>query len=417
MLRAGYGMFYGFLGQRRGDVIQSGFSQNTNIIPSLDNGLTFIGTLTNPFPNGITGAARQRAGHRHVPRPEHHLLRSQPEVAADAAVAGRRAARAAAAAGSVEASYVGNHGSQLQTNRNLNATPNQYLSTSPVRDADRIDYLSANIPNPFFGLLPTTAAAALQGANIQRERLLRPYPQFDAVNTTTNEGWSWYHALQSNLQRRFSSGYTMRIELYLLEVHRSDRVPERGRSRAVGRHLERRRSAPADGQRHPGAAVRTRPPLRRATANAVLSAFIGGWQVAGIYTYQSGFPIGFGNIIFTGDLDDIDLAGERADGGALVQHRRRLQQGLGAGSSDQNVRTFPLRLENVRTDNVNNVDLSLIKNTQVAGKTFEFRFESLNAFNHPLLPGASTRTRRAEATSGRSARRRRPTTRGARRSR
>ena len=26
VLRAGYGMFYGFLGQRRGDVIQSGFS-------------------------------------------------------------------------------------------------------------------------------------------------------------------------------------------------------------------------------------------------------------------------------------------------------------------------------------------------------------------------------------------------------
>ncbi len=51
-----------------------------------------------------------------------------------------------------------------------------------------------------------------------------------------------------------------------------------------------------------------------------------------------------------------------------------------------NVRTFPLRLENVRTDTVNNIDLSLIKNTQIAGKTLELRFDSLNAFNHPLLP-------------------------------
>ncbi len=57
--------------------------------------------------------------------------------------------------------------------------------------------------------MPTTAAAALQGQNIARERLLRPYPQFDAVNTTTNEGWSWYHALQLNLQRRFAGGYTL----------------------------------------------------------------------------------------------------------------------------------------------------------------------------------------------------------------
>ena len=95
VLRGGYGMFYGFLGQRRGDVIQSGFSQNTNIIPSLDNGLTFIGTLSNPFPNGIQEPVGSAQGVRHVPRPGHHLLRSQSEVAADAAVAGRHSARAA----------------------------------------------------------------------------------------------------------------------------------------------------------------------------------------------------------------------------------------------------------------------------------------------------------------------------------
>ncbi len=48
-------------------------------------------------PERHPGAARQRAGHRHVPRSGHHLLRSQPEVAAHAAVAGRRTARAAGA--------------------------------------------------------------------------------------------------------------------------------------------------------------------------------------------------------------------------------------------------------------------------------------------------------------------------------
>ena len=32
----------------------------------------------------------------------------------------------------------------------------------------------------------------------------------------------------------------------------------------------------------------------------------------GIYTYQSGFPIGFGNVLFTGNIDDIALpASER----------------------------------------------------------------------------------------------------------
>ena len=44
---------------------------------------------------------------------------------------------------------------------------------------------------------------------INRLRLLRPFPQFDEVNTTTNEGYSWYHSLQVNMNKRFSKGYTL----------------------------------------------------------------------------------------------------------------------------------------------------------------------------------------------------------------
>ncbi len=61
VVRGGYGIFFGFLGQRRGDVIQSGFSQTTNFVPTTNNGLDFIATLSNPFPNGIqepVGAAQ-----------------------------------------------------------------------------------------------------------------------------------------------------------------------------------------------------------------------------------------------------------------------------------------------------------------------------------------------------------------------
>jgi hypothetical protein len=40
---------------------------------------------------------------------------------------------------------------------------------------------------------------------------------------------------------------------------------------------------------------------------------------------------------------------------------------------------------------VNNVDLSLIKNTGVGnGRMLQLRFEALNAFNHVLLPGPNT---------------------------
>jgi hypothetical protein len=387
VLRGGYGRYYGFLGQRRGDVFQSGFSQSTNIVPSLDNGLTFISTLSNPFPNGIQEPVGNALGAQTFLGQSVTFFDPNPksprsdrwQVGIQRELPGRWV---------VEASYVGNHGSNIQTSRNLNATPNEYLSTSPTRDATRIAYLSANVPNPFFGLLPSTAAAALQGTNIARERLLRPYPQFDAVNTTTNEGWSWYHAAQFNLQRRLANGYT--IAASYTYSHFTEAIDFLN---------------PADPQPWEGVSGIDTPhrftlngiwelPFGRGRrfgtdSSGVWSAIISGWQISGIYTYQSGFPIGFGNIIFTGDINDIPLpSSERT----LAQWFNT-DAGFNKVSAQQlasNVRTFPLRLENVRTDSQNNVDLSLIKNTRIAGRTLELRFDSLNAFNHPYFPGPNT---------------------------
>jgi Carboxypeptidase regulatory-like domain len=383
VLRGGYGMFYGFLGQRRGDVFQSGFSQNTNIIPSLDNGLTFIGTLTNPFPTGIQEPVGSALGIQTFlgqsityfdPNPKSPRTQRW-QVGIQREFAGQWVA---------EASYVGNHGTQLQTGRNINATPNQYLSTSPVRDQATINYLGANIPNPFFGLLPSTAATALQGANIGRERLLRPYPEFDAVNTTTNEGWSWYHALQVTLQRRFAAGYTIsgaytysKFTEAVDFLNAGDPEPWEGISAVDVPHrltVNGILELPFGRGRRIGG-----------DANGFVSVLISGWQLSGIYTYQSGFPLAFGNVIFTGNTDDIDLpASERT-----LTRWFNTDAGFNKVSTQQlgsNVRTFPLRLENVRSDTVNNVDVSLIKNTAIAGKTLELRFDALNAFNHPLFP-------------------------------
>ena len=383
VVRGGYGMFYGFLGQRRGDVIQSGFSANTNLVPSLDNGLTFVATLSNPFPNGIQeplgsslGIATFLGQSVTFFEPSPKSPRAQRwQIGLQRELPGRWTA---------EASYVGNHGSQLQTSRNLNATPNQYLSTSPVRDQERISYLSQNVPNPFFGLMPTTAGSAFQGQNIGRERLLRPYPQFDAVNTPSNEGESWYHALQVNVQRRFAGGYTVassytfsRFTEAIEFLNPADPEPWKGISAVDVPHrftLNGILELPfGKGRRWGG------------DTNAAVSTLISGWQFSGIFTHQTGFPLAWGNFIFTGNLDDIALpASERT-----VARWFNTDAGFNKVSAQQlasNVRTFPLRLENVRSHSVNNVDLSLIKNTSIAGRTLELRFDALNALNHPLLP-------------------------------
>ena len=60
-------------------------------------------------------------------------------------------------------------------NDNLNFIPASYLSTSPERDQATINRLTANVANPFAGLLPGTT---LNGSTVQLQQLLLPFPQF-----------------------------------------------------------------------------------------------------------------------------------------------------------------------------------------------------------------------------------------------
>jgi hypothetical protein len=387
VVRGGYGVFYGFLGQRRGDVIRSGFSQSTPLNVSLNNGVTFIETLSNPFQGGIlqpVGAARGVETNLGAsltyfdPNPESpRMQRWQIGMQRDL---GRNWV--------ADVRYVGNYGSQLQTGRNINTLGNEHLSTSPTRDQARIDFLTQNVSNPFVGLMPATAGGTWRGANIQRQFLLRPYPHFDAINTTTNEGESWYSALQLQVDRRFANGYTIgmsytlsRFEEAIDFLNGGDPTPWRGIS---SEDVPHRLTLNGIVELPFGKGRRFAKDLHPA-----LEVLIGGWQLAGVYQYQSGRPLGWGNIIFTGNLDDIRLpAGDRTrlrwfntDAGFNRVQAQQLAS---------NVRTFPLRLDNVRGHEVNNVDLSLIKNTVIHGRTLQFRAEALNAFNHVLLPGPNT---------------------------
>lgn len=385
VLRGGYGMFYGFLGQRRGDVVQSGFSQNTNLVVSLDNGLSFIETLSNPFQDGIQPPVGAALGIETFLGQSVTFFNENPksprmqrwQVGIQRTFGNWLA----------EAAYVGNYGSQIETNRNLNATPLEFLSTSPTRDNARNAYLTAQVPNPFFGLMPATAGTAFRGATIARERLLRPYPHFDAVNTSTNDGKSWYNALQLSLERRFSAGYTLstnytfsRYEQATEFLNVSDPSPVRVISDQDVPHrftLSGIYELPfGDGR-------------RISSANHVVSTLIGGWQVSGIYSFQSGVPVGFGNIIFTGNPADLTLSG----GAQSIDRWFNIDAGFNRVANQQlvaNVRTAPLRYEEVRTDRINNVDLSIIKNTAIGRTTLQLRFETLNLFDHPLFAAPNT---------------------------
>lgn len=386
VVRGGYGMFYGFLGQRRSDVVQSGFSQNTNLVASLNNGLNFIETLSNPFQSGLQAAPGAALG------VETFLGQSvtffDPNPKSPRMQRWQVGLQRTFGNWLTEATYVGNYGSQIETGRNLNATPLEYLSTSPARDVATINYLGAQVQNPFFNLMPTTAGTAFRGQTIARERLLRPYPQFDAVNTTTNDGLSWYHAAQFKVERRFSRGYTVagnytfsRYTQATEFLNAADAAPVKVISDQDVPHrfsLSGIYELPfGEGRRFGG-------------GGGTVSRLLGGWQVSGIFAAQSGVPVGFGNVIFAGSPDDLALSSSDRS----LARWFNIDAGFNRISAQQlgsNVRTAPLRYEQVRTDSISNVDLSLIKNTTVVnGKTLQLRFESLNAFNHPQFGGPNT---------------------------
>jgi hypothetical protein len=448
VVRGGYGIFFGFLGQRRGDVNQIGFSTNTQLNVTTNNGVTFIETLSNPFLSGLSVARGSADGPQTFLGQSITFFNQNPlspynqryELSFQRELPGGWVG---------EVAYVGNRGTHVEVGRNLNVIPQRFLSTSPTRDDARNTYLTANnvIPNPFVTvnpdgsrtlLLPSNAIGDLRGNFIQRQRLLRPFPQFDAVNTTTNEGYSWYHSLQVNMNKRFSRGYTLGLNYTYSKFMQAtefltgdDPLPVEVISDADRPH------------RFSLSGIYELPfgKGRQFFADSKFASyFIGGWQISAVYQFQSGAPLGFGNVIYNGDIKDIALSGDQqslsswfnttgfvaartSNSSAASAIFRDASgnpvwldfndpckvsfnlascpgtplanpQGFNRDSAFQlvnNVRTFPNRFGFLRTDQINNLDFSVIKKTEILeNKIIEFRAEFLNAFNHPLFPGPDT---------------------------
>jgi hypothetical protein len=380
ILRGGYGVYFGPLGAQRGDVIQLGFSQRTELVPTIDNGLTFIADLNNPFPNGIQEAPGASEG-----------LLTYTGRAARFFYEDPRAARQQRWQASLqrelpqrfllELAYMGNWGDSLEVTRDLRALPPEYLSQSKVRDNATINYLSEQVANPYYGLLPGTGLA---GQTVSRAYLLSgtEYSHYTGLTTTSYEGYSRYHSFQARGERRFSSGWSVTAAYTY-----SRNMEAVTRLNGYLSPLEYVISSQDRPHRMVASGLWELPlgkGKRWINGSNLADKFVGGWQLQGIFTAQSGSPLEFGNVLFTGDVDSIALSrGDR------TVDRWFNTEGFERAPSAQlayNYRTFPTRLHGVRSDGVNSWDISMLKNTWIKEKVnMQFRGEFLNAFNHPLF--------------------------------
>ena len=384
VLRGGYGIFFSPLGVTNLNVNQIGFSSSTALVSSLDNGQTYVANLANPFPNGFIRPRGAAAGastflgqnvsffdqNLRNPYVQHWQMAVQHQFPGSLLL---------------EASYVGSRGTRLLTTQDRNPIPRQYLSTLPTRDQATINTLGAQVSNPFYPLLPSTGLAA---TTVAVSQLLKPFPQFTGITESSDGGSSWYHALQTRLEKRLSSGlflsYSFTWSKYMQAItylNPTDTRPEHDISdqdrpfRSVVTGLYELPIGPG------------KPWLN--SSNPFVSHVAGGWQLQGIFTDQSGQALGFGNAILTCTPDQISPGPDV----------RTIQRWFNTAcfnrvSSQQlasNVRTLSTLFAGVRGPGIVNFDLSVIKNTRIGERAvLQFQAEGINALNHPQFTNPNT---------------------------
>jgi hypothetical protein len=412
IVRGGFGLFQGFLGERRGDVLQSGYSQTTTTpLSTAPTGAPLPVLLSTPFlnttiiePTGNTLGKQTGLGQAIT------FFEQNPKVSKQArfSLGIQRELRGWV----FEANYVGDHGYDIEITRNLNALPNKYLNTDGSRTQamqDANTNLTGTVPNPFRGGLIPNASAT-----IARQSLLVAYPEFGTtvnsatntvnVNTTNNDGRSWYHSGQFTISRRFTRGFGIQWS-----YTRSKWIQQTEYLNAGDVKPTRMISDQDVPNRFTTSGFYELPFGKGKTlgnqVNRLADAIIGGWQIEGTYSLQSGFPLAFSNDAFsTGAKIAIPRSQQTVNhwfntdafvsvitaNGALPACGAFASGSANCASPTSHVRTLPLRFSDVRLDGINNADLGLRKDIQLdreASKKIQLRMEFINAFNHPLLPG------------------------------
>lgn len=410
VVRSGYGLFYDTNNVLNEGINQFGFSRGTSTVLTNDNGLTFLNSdlrsgrtiFSDPFPiredgtrfNEPFGSAlgvMSRAGRSFDIDPyDWKRARQQRWRAGIQREWGSRLV--------AEAAYLGSYSDQLSITRVLTALPGQHWADGNVRNNAVADYLNGLVPNPFnirnFEFLRTQNPVLYQdmatngfftSTTIRRHQLLRAFPHMTTGDglrdTRVPEGLSKYHHLELSLRQRpwggieYTVGYTRawdrRRDFYFdqFDAEPSWRISEA----SLPHHLV--------------ATTIVELPFgegRRWLSQAgLLRALAGDWQVSGIYHLQSGRVINWSTNLFyyDADLEAIKLSrGERDR--AHWFNTDQFERSSSRVPGNFHRRMFPTRIDFLRGDYMNQLDLSVARSFRLASRTrFEIQVQAINALN------------------------------------
>jgi hypothetical protein len=302
----------------------------------------------------------------------------------------------------VDASYAGNHGNHFENySPNLDFLSPQYYSMGTAA-------LSAQMPNPYAGLVP----GSLGAATLTQAQILKPFPYMAAVTMQDpRNGYYWSNLGMLSVQRRATRGLQI-MGAYTFGKTTDAGVQDVSNLSAVGTGTSASPQNPYDPRADHS--VDTIDITHRLTISGLYDLpfgkgqrfldspatdrLVGGWQVNSVFTLESGRPIGI-----TGANNQLASRPNWNPGvSVFVPHQSRsalyktgqlewFNPLAFVNPPDYTFGNVPRELGNLRGPGTVNLDLSLFKTTHITeGTTFEFRIEAYNALNHPNLPMPGT---------------------------
>jgi hypothetical protein len=429
VVRGGFGIFTApFQIVTQSVLFQPGFSTGTTFTPTTNNGLTFIADLRNAFPNGIlpslgssqglmtfVGTDLTSVGNN---GPTTVILQNDRKNANYTRfIVGVQ--REIWGGVGVEATYVYSRGTDLAVNRELNYIPRDCVRVTTGADngtrclidlstanpatliadlASAKTYLDASITNPFRTLVPSSTT--WNNSTIARRRLLTAFPQFGNVSVTEYNGSSNFHSIQLQFVKRFTKGLSLNGSYTWSREHLKNQYLN-SQDTALTEYI----SPNERPHRFTFTGIYELPFGKgRSWGNnwhPVIDAILGGWQVQGLYEWQSGEPLVFPNVFFNGDPTQLkSLLGKKDDQGRRYGvdipawdvtgfYINGAAPGVAnnyTSGSALTLRNFPLTVDGLRNQRFLKFDVGLSKNFRIReGMKFQIRVEAINALNNPYF--------------------------------
>lgn len=285
----------------------------------------------------------------------------------------------------VETAYAGSRGMHYWVNREHNAVSTQYLSLATG--------LTQQVPNPFYGVIPS---GSLSARTVAQSQLLRPFPQYTGVTQFRDAvGDSVYHAFTLSVNKRTSHGLTLQAN-YTISKEIDD-AQERFASRAgfIDPNNLRLSRSIAEWDRPHYLVMNYIYELpfgqgKKWMHSGPLSRVVASWQVSGVTTFGKGLAMVTSAPCST-NLPGVGCTALRQKDPVLAADDRTINRYFDTGafavpppfSLGSDSRTQP----RLRTPGANNFDIGIARNQKFREQrvNLQFRAELFSAFNHTQL--------------------------------